>query len=141
MVTPTIGTRLLCAPELYQSLSSSLGTMSISQAIATDVFSYGLLIWEVFEHGESFFNDAWLKDSSVLPDDAKLETKEDFMLRLHDEELCDLAVESLTILIPGGDKRLERIIKLIYSTLNYNSKLRLTIDDLAPILGDDSHKR
>ena len=141
MVTPTIGTRLLCAPELYQSQSSSLRTMSISQAIATDIFSYGLLIWEVFKHGESFFNDAWLKDSSIRRDGANVEAKEDFMLTLHNEELCELAVKSLTILMTGGDKRLERITKLIYSTLTYNSQLRLTICDLIPILGDDSHKR
>ena len=114
--------------------------MSISQAIATDIFSYGLLIWEVFKHGESFFNDAWLKDSSIGRDGANVEAKEDFILSLQNEELCELAVEFLTILMPG-DKRLELIIKLIYNTLTYNLKLRLTIGDLTPILGDNSHKR
>jgi serine/threonine protein kinase len=49
-ITLAIGTRLLCAPELYSGKSAGGGHFNISDAIKTDIFSFGLVLWETLKH-------------------------------------------------------------------------------------------
>lgn len=51
------GTPLLNAPEVRYLSTRSI---DIAAAIRADVFSFGLLLWEILKDGQSYFNMAWL---------------------------------------------------------------------------------
>ena len=55
-----IGTRLLNAPEIRNGSSFQDPLFDIEAALRTDVFSFGLLAWEVLKCGQSFFESAWV---------------------------------------------------------------------------------
>ena len=52
------GTPMLNAPEV-RTPSSSARSMDIAAAIRAEVFSFGLLLWEILKDGQSYFNRAW----------------------------------------------------------------------------------
>ena len=49
---------MLNAPKV-RTLNSSARSMDIAAAIRAEVFSFGLLLWEILKDGQSFFNIAW----------------------------------------------------------------------------------
>ncbi|KAF2829600.1 hypothetical protein CC86DRAFT_172057 [Ophiobolus disseminans] len=55
----SFGTPLLNAPEVRKAFNESNTLCSIEAAIRTDVFSFGLLIWEVMKRGSSYFDKTW----------------------------------------------------------------------------------
>ncbi|KAL8752913.1 MAG: hypothetical protein Q9199_005416 [Rusavskia elegans] len=82
----------------------------------TDVFSYGLLVWEAVKHGESFFDDGW---QSVC---------------LNDGDLGKLAVKSLDTLIPTGSEFFDVGREIIFRTLSYNPHSRPMIGHIVALL-------
>jgi hypothetical protein len=64
---------------------------SIESATFTDVFSFGLLVWEVMKNGESFFDSSWI-ESGVERD---VEIMEAFLDRLPSHKLCEYGLEFL----------------------------------------------
>jgi serine/threonine protein kinase len=53
------GTRLLNAPEIRTGAAARDETYGIDAAILTDVYSFGLLLWETLKHGQSYFDKHW----------------------------------------------------------------------------------
>jgi serine/threonine protein kinase len=72
------GTPLLNAPEV-RNPSVTRRHFDIRAALRTDMFSFGLLLWEVIKNGRSFFDETWLGGGSShqriqqAPDIAKME--------------------------------------------------------------------
>ena len=52
------GTPLLNAPEV-RNRNLSTRSIDIAAAIRAEVFSFGLLLWEILKDGQSYFNMAW----------------------------------------------------------------------------------
>jgi serine/threonine protein kinase len=53
------GTRLLNAPEVRNNTASTGDHFTIDDAIRADIFSFGLLTWEILKRGESYFDKYW----------------------------------------------------------------------------------
>ncbi|KAF8848261.1 kinase-like protein [Acephala macrosclerotiorum] len=67
-----LGTRLLNAPEIRKGSATGYSAFTIEDAIATDIYSFGLMTWEILKNGASFFDDGWiLGDSKNLSIDEK----------------------------------------------------------------------
>jgi serine/threonine protein kinase len=58
-----IGTPLLNAPEIRTRSAMNGQCFDISNAMLTDVFSFGLLVWEILKGGYSFFESSWIASS------------------------------------------------------------------------------
>lgn len=131
-----IGTRLLCAPELYNSNSSRDGQLDILQAIRTDVFSFGLAVWEILKHGASFFEDHWLDGWSEEHSTTGIEAKEDFLLILEPGRLCELAMASTKNLLNDEDMVRDVFRTVFYNTLSYDPCKRGEMGNSARALRD-----
>lgn len=81
------GTPLLSAPEIRNSRPSQDVSFSIQDAMMTDVFSFGLLVWEVLSNGDSFFQPSWMVSQPMLRDPVSLEAMEDFLNQLPQNEI------------------------------------------------------
>ncbi len=69
-----LGTRLLEAPEIRLGEARGNPEFDIDAALRTDVFSFGLLAWEVLKTGQRFVDRAWfLQDPEHLMDIDSLE--------------------------------------------------------------------
>jgi ankyrin repeat protein/serine/threonine protein kinase len=64
------GTRLLNAPEVRTGRTFRDASFDLASAIRTDIFSFGLLSWEVCKKGRSFYDMKWIdahvKDEEVM---------------------------------------------------------------------------
>lgn len=67
------GTPLLNAPEV-RNRNPSTRLVDITAVIKADVFSFGLLLWEILKDGQSYFNMAWL--DTARASELKLGTEE-----------------------------------------------------------------
>ena len=132
----SIGTRLLCAPELYRDSSISSEPSTLLDALKTDVFSYGLLIWEAIKHGDTYFEDKWSKSSSEYIHDLTIEDKEDFLLGLSDGDLGELAVKSLDAFTPIGDGYSDISYELVARALSYNPNERPRMCHIVTLLSE-----
>jgi len=65
-VSVPFGTRLLNAPEVRKGTAIASSLFTIYDAMATDVYSFGLLAWEIMKHGASYFDDKWMKHHPEL---------------------------------------------------------------------------
>ncbi|KAK8001832.1 hypothetical protein PG991_014054 [Apiospora marii] len=136
LVTRPGGTPLLTAPEIRNAYASNSTSFTIDDALRTDVYSFGLLVWEVLKNGDSYFGAAWLAMSE--DDEAtSVEVKEDFLRDLEHDALVSLGIEYLRIL--GLESVLYEKIKAVFgSTLQYNPSKRSRIPDICKILDDDA---
>lgn len=130
----TIGTRILCAPELHWTDSSLTKVSTSLEAMRTDVFSYGLLVWEAVKHGESFFDDGWQSFRKRTGHGSTIDDREDFLLGLNDGDLGKLAVKSLNTLIPTGSEFSDVGREIISRTLSYNPHSRPMIGHIVTLL-------
>ena len=102
------GTPLLNAPE-FRNRYLNTGSIDIAAAIRAEVFSFGLLLWEILKNGQSYFNMAWSDNAgaskmglgteeqmtflSTLPRNGLLTRGEEFLVvqdldeRLHEQTL------------------------------------------------------
>jgi serine/threonine protein kinase len=79
------GTPLLSAPELRTAVTLDQHPLTIEMVIRTDVFSFGLLTWEVLKNGQSFFSDICME---AIQEDLELSEKLTYLNNLPPNELC-----------------------------------------------------
>ena len=76
-----LGTPLLNAPEV-RNQALGAGSVDIAAAIKADIFSFGLLLWEILNNGHSFFNVAWLDPFRTATQELDVEEKMAFLSAL-----------------------------------------------------------
>lgn len=90
------GTPMLTAPELYDLPRESF--ISIDAAMQTDVFSFGLLLWEVLKGGQSYFDIAWLLPNQSEHEDFLRDLPRDGLITLGLDFVASMRVENKTLL-------------------------------------------
>ena len=81
-----LGTPLLNTPEV-RNQALEAGSVEIATAIKADIFSFGLLLWEVLNNGHSFFDVAWLDPFRTSTQELDVEEKIAFLSALPCNEL------------------------------------------------------
>jgi serine/threonine protein kinase len=76
-----LGTPLLNAPEV-RNQAPGAGSVDIAAAIKADIFSFGLLLWEILNNGHSFFDVAWLDPFRRSTQELDVEEKMAFLSAL-----------------------------------------------------------
>ncbi|KAI1501491.1 hypothetical protein F5X99DRAFT_409075 [Biscogniauxia marginata] len=135
-VEPRNGTPLLNAPEIRNGRAFEDENFNISVAMLCDVFSFGLLVWEVMKGGSSFFDVSWV---SSLPCDIDIEQKEEALNNFPNNGLLDhsLSFISTIALDPMLKARLRSTLR---GCLQDDPHSRKSIFDVVKILtGDSSH--
>lgn len=87
-VSPSPGTILLNAPEIRKEYAYHDEAFSIQHALLTDMFSYGLLVWEIMLGGRSYIDCIPCNKSAT-------EQKEDFLNTLPEDALVGFATDFL----------------------------------------------
>lgn len=83
-VNCNIGTRLMNAPEIRSGVAMGSAVFDIEFAMLTDIFSFGLLAWEVMKKGQCYFEDSWVVERS---EDINVDLKENYLNALPHNEL------------------------------------------------------
>ncbi|KAF2647152.1 hypothetical protein K491DRAFT_685755 [Lophiostoma macrostomum CBS 122681] len=122
------GTRFLNAPEVR---SSNTGAgFTISDAMMTDVFSFGLLIWETLKRGNRYFEEHWI---SGCPRQPGKDLMQYYMETMLDNGLLTKSLEYL-------DQRLDnphigQLVRQIFQgTLQDTPQARASMQTLCTIL-------
>jgi hypothetical protein len=66
------GTRLRNAPEIRHRTTDNRQHRDIETAIQTDIYSFGLLVWDILKKGQSYFEHSWC--DSNLANEETMET-------------------------------------------------------------------
>ncbi|RBR26060.1 uncharacterized protein FIESC28_01088 [Fusarium coffeatum] len=119
------GTPLLEAPEIRSGQSFSDGDFNIHAALKTDVFSFGLFIWEAMNKGRLYFDPAWI-ESSDRPLDINM--MESFLDGLPENGLLSRAIAFAKGL--GQEEIADLLSRLFEVTLIDDPKARKSIGDL-----------
>ncbi|KAI1087995.1 hypothetical protein F5B19DRAFT_33284 [Rostrohypoxylon terebratum] len=86
-----VGTPLLSAPEISGMRFTKLTLPDIHAAIRTDVYSFGLLLWEALKNGDSYFDVGWMEGGGRTQDD----DREGFLQAMPAEGLLSRSKEFL----------------------------------------------
>lgn len=76
-----LGTPLLNAPEV-RNQALEIGSVEITTVIKADIFSFGLLLWEILNNGHSYFDVAWLDPFRTSMQELDVEEKMAFLSAL-----------------------------------------------------------
>ncbi|KAI1447247.1 hypothetical protein F5Y02DRAFT_424913 [Annulohypoxylon stygium] len=131
------GTPLLGAPEIRRNQNFEDISFSIKEAICTDVFSFGLLIWEALKGGRSYFDEAWLGPPSRH---IEIYEKEDFLNQLSMEQLLEYA-DSFFKTLDFDKDVLAHLYQTLEGCLHYQQVHRKTMSDAIRILCPQSNSR
>lgn len=126
------GTPLLSAPEIRNSSSLDV-SFSIQDAIMTDVFSFGLLVWEVLSNGDSFFQPSWMVSEPMLKESVSLEAMEDFLNQLPQDEILKYGMIFLST-IGLEPEPLNRIAEILGACLQDDPSKRCSMPVVRGIL-------
>jgi len=91
-VTWSFGTRLYNAPEIRNGAVGNCPCFNIDDALRTDVYSFGLLAWEVLKRGDGFFDPTWMQRKR---DTLDIDTMEEYLNQLPLNGLLAKSVEYL----------------------------------------------
>ena len=110
-----LGTPLLNAPEV-RTRDPSTRSVDIPAVIRADTFSFGLLLWEAINDGQSYFNMAWLDTARASKSEFGTEEQIAFLstlpcngLLMHGEEF--LAAQNM------DEELLQRILRVFHASL------------------------
>ncbi|KAL8906976.1 MAG: hypothetical protein Q9171_006051 [Xanthocarpia ochracea] len=126
------GTPLLNAPET-RNRNLSTRSVDITAVIGADVFSFGLLLWEILKDGRSYFNMAWM--DTARTSELRLGTEEQMAflstlpcngLLIRGEEF--LAAQDLDEQLHG------QILRVFYASLQDDPLQRQPISDIWQII-------
>ncbi|KAK7433389.1 hypothetical protein QQZ08_000329 [Neonectria magnoliae] len=127
------GTRLLEAPEIRKGEASMNPEFDIQSALRTDVFSFGLLAWEVMKRGQRFFDTTWIDDG----ESANVDSQERFLNMLPEDGLLAYGLDFVQAL--ELDKKTEcAIMDVMRGTLKDESQLRKPMHQLVELFHRES---
>ncbi|KAK0701331.1 hypothetical protein B0H67DRAFT_98423 [Lasiosphaeris hirsuta] len=130
-----VGTPLLAAPEIRTGSALRDDRFNIDSAMLTDVFSFGLLAWEVLKFGTRFFDLVWSDpDSSSAADSLDVDSIVDFLNRLPPNKLCLYALRELQRLAINDLEQLDNLDALLDGALQDDPSARKTMAELAGIV-------
>lgn len=129
------GTPLLSAPEIRNSRPSQNVSFSIQGAMMTDVFSFGLLVWEVLSNGDSFFQPSWMVSQPMLRETLSLEAMEDFLNQLPQNEILKYGMIFLSTIFLEPEP-LNRIAEVLGACLQDDPSKRCSMPIVCGILTD-----
>ncbi|KUJ24438.1 uncharacterized protein LY89DRAFT_713292 [Mollisia scopiformis] len=120
------GTPLLNAPELRSGMVLARDLFTIEDAIRTDIFSFGLLTWEVLKRGESYFDKSWCID---LNGSNEIDQMEAYLQRLpHNgllSKVCDYIQNSLV-----DTERVESVLCIFKKSLQDDPQKRFSMEEI-----------
>jgi serine/threonine protein kinase len=125
------GTRLLEAPEIRRGDAFFDTGYNIHAALRTDIFSFGLYIWEVVNNGEQYFDTNWIHQPGGQID---IDTMENFLNELPEDGLLSYA----TIFAKGFRRQgiSEQLLLLLRGTLPDDPHARKTMSELMTLFVD-----
>ncbi len=138
-VRPGLGTPLLRAPELSSGIAFNDSSFNITSAQKTDIFSYGLFVWEILKNGTTYFEEHWLTDRMEDYAHSHLEIREAFINGLSEDKLCDIGTAYLETLPDLLVEYLRGLQDLIQGTLRSKPWKRVPMSNLVRILDGMLH--
>jgi serine/threonine protein kinase len=91
-INPPQGTPLLNAPEIRNGECFHAASFTIKDAILTDIFSFGLLAWEVLKDGKRYFDLNW---PDYKESDPELDSMVQYLNELPRNQLCHYGLNFL----------------------------------------------
>ena len=138
-VRPRGGTRLLSAPEIRRGIAMNDPNFDIHAALATDVFSFGLLAWEVLNRGRFYFDRMWVKE---VESDRKLtiDDMEEYLDELQVDGLLEHAKRFLeTLKLPSSIA--DQMSNVFDGSLRDSVNCRQSIDRVLKACTSDAESR
>jgi serine/threonine protein kinase len=129
------GTPLYNAPEIRGGIGLQDNIHSIEQAIMTDIFSFGLLLWEVLKHGQRFTKGIWNTGHTL--DTEKEETILHALRLMPSGELLAWALESTKKSV-GDEEVCQRVSWALVWTLRDSPEQRKPMKIMSRVLDKES---
>ncbi|KAG5765769.1 hypothetical protein H9Q72_006171 [Fusarium xylarioides] len=120
------GTRLREAPEIRRSQAFQDPGYNIQAALKTDVFSFGIFVWEVMKNGQGYFDPAWAGLNGRQYD---TDMMEDFLNNLPDDGLLAYGAEFAKSLSQQHHVS-QRLLRVFDGSLKDQPQSRKTISEL-----------
>lgn len=130
----SLGTPLMNAPEVRKWSAIRQGSCTIHQAIQTDVFSFGLLTWEVLKKGSSFFEKVWCSERNSHIDDYD---RQEYIDRLPHDGLLSKACDYVLSCIEQRHLA-QNMQEVMSKALRDNPSERSSINEIRRLLLVDS---
>ncbi|PNP76733.1 hypothetical protein FNYG_10152 [Fusarium nygamai] len=127
------GTRLREAPEIRRGQAFQDPGYDIQAALKTDVFSFGLFVWEVMKNGQGYFDPAW---AGLNGRQYNADTMEDFLNNLPEDAVLTYGTEFSNSL----DQRhlSQRLLRVFEGSLRDQPQTRSTMSELLEAFGHSS---
>ena len=132
------GTPLLNAPEVRNG-NSSARLVHVEDAIRAEVFSFGLLLWEILKDGHSYFDTAWLDLAQVPKMEPDMEEQMAFLSNLSHNELLTRGVGFLMAQDLDGEIH-EQILQVFHASLQDDPMQRWPMSRIQDTFGPPSEK-
>jgi serine/threonine protein kinase len=120
------GTRLMNAPEIRSDMARTNAHFTIDDAIRTDVFSFGLLTWEVLKQGSSYCDKEWCAEVEGIID---VDEMEEYLEKLPHNGLlskaCDYVKSNLC-----GNETLELMLWTFQNSLQDDPTKRCSMKEI-----------
>ncbi|RBR10376.1 hypothetical protein FVER53590_12494 [Fusarium verticillioides] len=129
------GTLLREAPEIRRGQAFQDPGYNIQAALKTDVFSFGLFVWEVMKNGQGYFDPAWARLNGRQYDADRME---DFLNNLPADALLTYGTEFSNSL----DQRpvSQKLMRVFEGSLRDRPRARSTMSELVEALRLSSDK-
>jgi serine/threonine protein kinase len=124
------GTAIYNAPEIRNLDGSATSSFTIADALLTDLYSFGLLVWEVLVQGEVYYKTIETHDLAT-PTSANIH---EFLRNVPQNELLQYAFSAMdTQNFPKSFKNLFGFV--VQGTLQYHPKDRTNMGAIKRVLG------
>ncbi|PVI01282.1 hypothetical protein DM02DRAFT_706084 [Periconia macrospinosa] len=127
------GTRLMDAPEIRDTTRSSDTHFSFQDAVRTDIFSFGLLLWEVLKQGSNYFEKEWCAQKGSID----VDEMEEYLMKLPQNGLlckaCDYAKSSV-----HSTEISEMVLWTFRSSLQDDPMRRRSMKEIVEYLGSQN---
>jgi serine/threonine protein kinase len=129
------GTRLREAPEIRRGQAFRDHGYDMQAALKTDVFSFGLFVWEVMKNGHGYFDSAW---TGLNGRQYNADMMEDFLDNLPCDALLAYGTEFANGLNPHHLS--QRLLRVFEGSLRDQPQTRSTMSELVEAFGLSSDK-